>query len=583
MSGNNEGPALPPINRRPQTLRPSTLEQRLPLRNKYTRRNPVNAGRNPVNAGRNQLLLQRNSVKNTANTGNSQKRVEDRVTELQKSVNQLLEQQAAMMSSQASTEQVASRIQNVTNETKATQSIMKRVLNRVDVGVKQIGAVTNQILGITQRTEKLAKTFRNKGARGVIQQVLFDEWLIFYMYMILHPYAPVSSEMFGSVWVGVLAARRFMMLRGDMSKGEIVSFSVGGMINNYFTSPWKAIYLMYWYNQKFQSMHGTQEFDQLFPGGPEAIFKSFTSEIMNTDINNLSKLAQNTPIALDQAKQWIEAFFSKYPEALEVVGEVCPTWASDKTAFFNCLSQFAVGNVSVVLKGVATNLAVPGVLWEGSQYMNSEKQVLYWTMSMVWQGVTLAFGELFSSVGTYMKGTIKGYISGAVCEYVPSFLRAGMSCSVPPFPQAVKAFADAAAAAAAAATASPSAAPSVAAAMAPTSVAWSFRSLLPWGGGNEDESSGILSVKAQNEIDMNLSVSSLYLIMAYSIAPITKGKMRVNQDIIDNYEEIVFNLIRIESDETLMGYNQLLISDSTRGNSDLTFNKLMNANASNAV
>ena len=228
-------------------------------------------------------------------------------------------------------------------------------------------------------------------------------------------------------------------------------------------------------------------------------------------INNLSKLAQNTPIALDQARRWIEEFFSKHPNALEVIGEVCPTWASDKTAFFNCLSQFAVGNLSIVIKGVATNLAVPGVLWEGSQYMNSEKQVLYWTMSMVWQGTTMAFGELFSSVGTYMKGTIDGYMTGAVCQYVPSMLRMGYSCGVPPVAEAAAAFT--------AATAN--AASTAAATAVPTSVAWSFRSLLPWGGGDGNSSDAILSLQTQTNLDTTLSTASLYLIMAYSINPIT--------------------------------------------------------------
>lgn len=478
-------------------------------------------------------------------------------------------------------------------------SKMNLVLQSVDSGVKKIGLVTDQILGITTRTEALMKTFRRGGIRGIIQGILFDEWLIFYMYMILHPYAPTTTEMFSSVWVGVLAARRFMKLRGDMKKGEIITFSFAGIVNNYLTSPWKAIYLMYWYNQKFQSMHGTQEFDELFPGGPEKIFTSFTQEIMNTDINNLSKLAQNTPIAIETARAWIEDFFSKYPDALDVLGEVCPTWASDKTAFFNCLGQFAVGNLSVVVKGVATNLAVPGVLWEGGQYMNSEKQVLYWTMSMVWQGVTLAFGELFSSVGTYMKGTIDGYMTGAVCKYVPSMLRMGYTCEVPPVQQAAEAFASAAAATA---TAMPSVMPtpvpqrgwlwggasrrhlrtrsrsrSAMPRAIRKSVTRSIRNIMRWGGGNGDNSGVVLSLKTQNALDSTLSRVSLYLIMAYSIDPITDGKISVDPRIIRSLEDIMYNLIRIESNESLMGYNTMLITNS--GNSqNLTFNKLMNAN-----
>jgi hypothetical protein len=528
-----------------------------------------------VNSGNNQLLLVR--PRNTVNARTKDEILHAKVDLVIQQGNEAIAQMRAMMQSQAATEDTQARIQNVAEATKETQTVMKRVLDRVDVGVKQIATVTNQILGITQRTEKLAKTFRNRGARGIIQEVLFDEWLIFYMYMLLHPYAPTTTELFGSVWVGVLAARRFMKLRGDMRKGEILAFSVAGVVNNYLTSPWKAIYLMYWYNQKFQSMHGTQEYNELFPGGPEAIFKSFTSEIIHTDINNLSKLAQNTPIALAEAKEWIVDFFSKHPNALEVLGEVCPTWASDKTAFFNCLSQFAVGNVSVMVKGVATNLAVPGVLWEGSQYMNSEKQVMYWTMSMVWQGVTLGFGELFSSVGTYMKGTIDGYMTGAVCQYVPSMLRMGYSCEVPPVAEAAAAFA---ASATATATAVPTAsAASAAAAAVPTSVAWSFRSLLPWGGGNSSDA--VLSLRTQNNLDQTLSTSSLYLIMAYSINPITEGKVRVNKDIIRNLEGLVYSLIKIESSEELMGDNKMIVSNSRNSrnsqNSKLTLNKLMNA------
>ena len=150
-----------------------------------------------VNSGSNQLLLLR--PRNSVNARTKDEILNAKVDFVIQQGSEAIAQMRAMMQSQAATEDTQARIQNVAEATKETQTIMKRVLDRVDVGVKQIGAVTNQILGITQRTEKLAKTFRNRGVRGIIQAVLFDEWLIFYMYMLPHPYAPTRTGRFGCV------------------------------------------------------------------------------------------------------------------------------------------------------------------------------------------------------------------------------------------------------------------------------------------------------------------------------------------------------------------------------------------------
>ena len=123
------------------------------------------------------------------------------------------------------------------------------LVRRVNLNVITVVKTTDSILGITSRTETMVRAIRQRDAWSLIN-LAFDPWLCLYMYIGLHPFASVFIERVTSVWQFVLLQYRLINLLKDACAMTAVT-SVGAIFHLYFTSPYKAIYYLYWLNRAF--------------------------------------------------------------------------------------------------------------------------------------------------------------------------------------------------------------------------------------------------------------------------------------------------------------------------------------------
>ena len=104
------------------------------------------------------------------------------------------------------------------------------VATHTDTGIHTIIKTTGLILGITQRLEQ----YRSG------RYTLFDEWLVFWTFLVLHPIVPSTLELFGSCMLYVLTLNRLFHL-----------IPVYPSLYSYLTSPYKAIFLLYWFTNEY--------------------------------------------------------------------------------------------------------------------------------------------------------------------------------------------------------------------------------------------------------------------------------------------------------------------------------------------
>jgi hypothetical protein len=311
------------------------------------------------------------------------------------------------------------RIEGTTERLEKGQDIAARVLGRIDAGVKKIASTTDEILGVTKRIDKATRAFRSGNVRDIINATILDEWLVFYAYFLLHPWMPVTTEAIASVWQIVLLGNRLRYLRSDLSEGRLITFSVKGMVYNYFTSPWKAIALLYFFNQQFARMRGADpaQFATLFPGSLDVAFQSFFSGIMSGGWSALGAGA-GTPAAsltFEAALNAVKGTFARSPELWTAVHELCPTWEVNKTGFFNCIAAYMVGQLQSGARVVGSRMmAVPGLAHQMGMYTDTEMLVIGSVMSFLWNQIIYpAFGTGLRSLGNYLHGLICGVIGNA--------------------------------------------------------------------------------------------------------------------------------------------------------------------------
>jgi len=125
-----------------------------------------------------------------------------------------------------------------------SQKRLEVVASHTDMGIHTILKTTSAILGITQRLEQ----YRSG------RYTLLDEWLIFWIFFILHPLAPQAMELFGSCMLYVLTAYRIW---------NIVPISPS--LYSYFTSPYKAIFLLYWFTDEYNRNPVSYQYAIEFP------------------------------------------------------------------------------------------------------------------------------------------------------------------------------------------------------------------------------------------------------------------------------------------------------------------------------
>jgi hypothetical protein len=410
------------------------------------------------------------------------------------------------------------RIEGTTAGLAYGQSTLITIGRRVNAGVKGLVKTSDAILGITQRTEKMVKTMRSSGAAGVIAELLMDEWLVFYLYFLLHPLAPVSTEACIAVWKYALIINRGLNLRKDFKEGKLFVASPSGMINIYFTSPWKAIFLLHWYNMKFQGMHGSPQYADLFPGGLDAAFGamgstfiSFFTQLRQGDVIGLASMAGHGMSLTGSAiYDGVSAFFERFPDALKVVNDACPTFAQNKTVFFNCITEYVLGRGQIVVDGITHHLAAPGYIFQAGAYFDMETNVIFWVGSMIWKYTKILFGKLLDYLYAGFAMMVCNMKIPAT-TWTPEFSLGkfmGYDCK--------------------------------------------FKKE---GGGH---------TYTRDLLDTALAFSSFSLFMAYSMKPITKGRLHIPRAAIHNLEGIVYALIRLESSKKIMGNHPLLLHGYTR-------------------
>jgi len=116
-----------------------------------------------------------------------------------------------------------------------SQDRIETTNSRMDMGIYSLIKKTDIIIGLTQRLQVYKS--------GNYLQLLLDEWTVFFTFFFLHPFVPKTMELFGSIMLYVLTGHRLWICRSAWYKTTITSF--------YFTSPYKAIFLLYWFVNEY--------------------------------------------------------------------------------------------------------------------------------------------------------------------------------------------------------------------------------------------------------------------------------------------------------------------------------------------
>jgi hypothetical protein len=123
------------------------------------------------------------------------------------------------------------------------------ILRKVNFNVATVIKTTDSILGISKRTEALVRAANTRDYWTLIG-FLLDPWFCLYTYMLLHPVAPVILENTASAWQFILFAYRLSSFVKD-GRSSLTMIGLSGITFLYFTSPYKALYYLYWLNRAF--------------------------------------------------------------------------------------------------------------------------------------------------------------------------------------------------------------------------------------------------------------------------------------------------------------------------------------------
>lgn len=448
-------------------------------------------------------------------------RMEALLIGLNQAQQQANEMAAANAAAQAEAQDAVGRVENTTSSTLAQQTGMSKIVAAINTNVKGLMLTANQILGITTKTHALVQTIHRRGLGAGVSQLILDEWLMFYLYFMLHPLAPISTEVIMSVWQFALVINRSRFIIKDFREGNIIPFSLGDAPRIYFTSPWKAIFLIYFYNMKFLSMRGTPEYTILFTGGIDSFlgllgsnFHGFFTNLSSSSVFSLGKSAiEGMPIAREAVLEGITKFYSKYTELMDIIHTVCPTFGSDKTVFFNCLATYAVSGITLVVDGVKHYFSAPGYLAQAAMYIDMETSVIYWTMSMFWQAIKIVFDKLIKNIEIAFK-VFACSISIPATTWSPAIIPAGwfgINCK---------------------------------------DVMEGSKTKME-GGGNE----------ITTQLDSMLANGTFILFTSYVLQYTSNNKIRLDKSIIKLQENIVNILIKLESSNQIMGTNVLMLEN----------------------
>ena len=130
------------------------------------------------------------------------------------------------------------------------QHVADNLLRKANVSLVSVIKTTDSILGITTRTEALVKAISRRDG-WTFAAFTMDPWACLYAYMLLHPVAPRIVEQIASIWQFVLIAYKISDVFHDIISSAKHMTSFTGVVTLYLTSPYKAIYYLYWLNRSF--------------------------------------------------------------------------------------------------------------------------------------------------------------------------------------------------------------------------------------------------------------------------------------------------------------------------------------------
>jgi hypothetical protein len=132
-----------------------------------------------------------------------------------------------------------------------SHSATANLLKDMNINLFTVMNTTDTILGVSRRIESMVSAYSKGSYLSILTQALFDPWCVLYAYIILHPVAPVPLEYFASTWQFVLLLYRIPLVREDCKSSIALLPTLSGSLTLYFTSPYKAIYCLYWLNRQF--------------------------------------------------------------------------------------------------------------------------------------------------------------------------------------------------------------------------------------------------------------------------------------------------------------------------------------------
>lgn len=267
---------------------------------------------------------------------------EDRIATLLQHTTELLELHRVSLASHASLQESQRRLETAATAAEEGQLTIQQRL-------QTLLATTGKILGVTTRTERLVGALRRGNVRAAAAALLLDEWTLLFCTILLRPFFPAPVESFVAVWQFVLFAQRVWWLPADLREGRLVVPSLGGLLANYFTSPWKALFLLYWLNHRAFQMDGTDEYARFFPG-----------------------------------TTWAAPQFT--------LPDVAPCW--DVASFprqSHCLATATLTATAYNLQSLADSLAVPGVLFQFGLIVEVEQLAAGWALGQLAAGIALLF------------------------------------------------------------------------------------------------------------------------------------------------------------------------------------------------
>lgn len=362
----------------------------------------------PVGARGDQLLLERpTAVAPTLGTASrseelSAAAVKEQLADMAAKVNALVD---GLASIQDTTQRIETGQET---QLSMTSQVIARTKELKQYAVETAGLVKEN-LNITKGVSQKLDRFRTAGFRAGLSSILYDEFAVLFVYMILHPYFTYTMENFISLWSLVLIARRIPHIPRNVATAlaSVASIDLKGVVQNYVFNPTHAAFLLFYLNSRFISLAATDptEHQTYFPGTGEQVVMSFLNSASHMVVPGNYTIGDAKPEALEQLREPFLAFWREATELRGIVERACPAIGKDPRFFVNCVLENAAEKLSVATAAGVEALIPSGLLYQGTQLVRSETQFLWLIATFSWKLVNMACGKTFQSLTATVQST----------------------------------------------------------------------------------------------------------------------------------------------------------------------------------